>query len=323
MKHVLLLIPLLLIIPAQADAWVGTLYAYERDGLISLDELQAALAYLHEIGFIMNDTVLFYSVDTLPEVTDKSIPATALAEAIESWENSNPGLVFVESDDADIMITWAFSSNGDVGADCWHDGQCTVSLGGLDCDGNYVQADVGRVQHSLMHGIGHAMGLEHVFDESSLMHGDGGKTSIELDGYSIPAASERWFVGESDLVDRIAFTDRNLALFETQFIDIEGEFKAVESKLVTYDGKIGSMKANLVKLDRLMAEVTSAEYVVLRAEYDMIRENLGTVSVEYATALAKHKALVELYGEKKELFSTLQDSRDRLAAEYACYPGVD
>ena len=319
-KYIYLLLPLLVLIPMPADAWIDTLYEYEKDGLISGTELQMALDYLRGLGFNITDTVLFYSVGEMPKLEYAGVPYAALEDAITSWEDANPGLELIELDTADFVITWVLSGSGGVDADCRPGGQCDVPLGGYDCNGNFVQANIAYVQYSIMHRIGHVLALEHAFDKSSLMYGHDGKIVPDWDGYVVPEAPERLYVGQFDLTAKMSILDYELAGFAPYFDTIEDEFNAIEAKLVVFDGKIGSMESYLDRLNRLMADSTSEEYVVIRAEYDKISEELVTASAEYESTLIKHAAMVEMYDEQNNALDAVHDARQVLADKYACYP---
>ena len=95
----------MLFVPSLADAWIDKLYEYEDAGLIDETEVGVALEYMQSVGLLTHDQTVSYSVSGwLGMIPDDEIPPTALEDALDAWEMANPGLRFVENDEAEIDI---------------------------------------------------------------------------------------------------------------------------------------------------------------------------------------------------------------------------
>ena len=126
-----------------------------------------------------DEKIIFYSYEDVPEIPDRQIPLTALKNAIQMWEDKNPNLKFIESDNSNIEIAWqVYASPTHTGiAKCNSVlfgilSHCVleISVGDKDCNGNFVQNDVNMVTNIIMHEIGHALGLTHTSEVGHLMY---------------------------------------------------------------------------------------------------------------------------------------------------------
>lgn len=149
-----------------------------------------------ETNHINNKKILItYSVDDLLELENADIPIEALNTAINIWERKN-NLKFIESDnDPNIIIEWSYRlSDTHLGvASCYEfihitqiDCTLTISLGKYDCENSFIQTDVDSVTNTIMHEIGHSLGLSHISDKSHLMYDIDGSNQIDTLGYYIP-----------------------------------------------------------------------------------------------------------------------------------------
>ena len=149
---------------------------------------------------ILADNIVSYSVDALPPVDDPALVRTALEDGIDAWELANPGLVFAESDDPEVVIRWELEPGPAwIGqADCDYitaiiSCELTISVGGTSCSGRYEQAYPWALTNTIMHEIGHVLDIGHTSDESHLMHGDDNpppSDPLDLMGFNVPDALE-------------------------------------------------------------------------------------------------------------------------------------
>lgn len=101
------------------------------------------------------NTTVYYDPG-MPDITQ----AGALQIAIHEWENQNPHIEFIESDNATNRIIW---ENG-TSAAC--QGDCEIRVGDRGC-GHYE----GFITNEVMHGLGHMIGLGHSHEKMSAMYG--------------------------------------------------------------------------------------------------------------------------------------------------------
>jgi hypothetical protein len=188
-----------------------------------------------------------YSINPIPDVPNKSIPSDAIKKSLSVWEENNPDIEFIETDDSPHMvINWKiyeaethqgvanciFYDNGDV-RDC----ELDISLGQNDCNGNYVQQDVNNVSNTIMHEMGHSFGLRHSNDENHLMYGDDGSFQIDDLGYEIPLPFDESYVGQKTLDVKYDALQSKIDTLEPKISQLESEYDLINAQYSQYDGK--------------------------------------------------------------------------------------
>ena len=207
-----------------------------------------------------------YTYGSLPSGIDKNIILDATVQAFRNWETSNPELEFEYSKNlkSDILIKWQIYSNPD------HDGLATItlvndepiigkgtitaSIGSVNCRGEYVQHDSGRMTNISMHEIGHIMGLSHHMEENHLMYGPDftDQTKFDTMGYEIPKRLDDWFVGQGQLVEKAD--------------SLKKEYDAIYSQYKKYEGKLVSQNeyATVIALHSQLTEINDERNKILQ-----------------------------------------------------------
>ena len=160
----------------------------------------------------VNDNIITYSVQEIPNVPDKNLIKAALSNAIQSWETNNPTLEYTEVTDSspDFKIIWktiadkdhlGLATTGGYGPDVLE-----IGLGSYNCRGEYVQHDRDMLSNTIMHEMGHQLGLKHYPDENHLMFGDDVISTRNFDtlGLNIPTRNDDYYVGQNQLLNKLS-----------------------------------------------------------------------------------------------------------------------
>lgn len=231
-----------------------------------------------------------YQVGQLPEIPDPQIPLQAMVLAVENWHEYNPGVAFVESsEDPEVVVLWqAVHDPEHLGVARCDAGRCTIEigLGRTDCNGRYVQAEANFVTNTIMHELGHVLGLGHHTDRGHLMYGDDEWTEVPFDarGYGIPPNYDGYFVGERELAERIELASARYNILDAQYDQIR------------------------------------AEYGDVLARFGLTPESVGGFGFRASSALAGEvNPIIERLNEKVGEINDIVDEWNELNEEWICY----
>ena len=196
--------------------------------------------------------IVYYSFHDVPEIPDKQIPIQALKKSLETWENNNPQLKFVQSENSNIEIRWQeFSSSTHTGLATCNSvlfgilSHCVldISVGAKDCNGNFIQNDENMVATILMHEIGHAFRIGHTNEPGHLMYSiESYDINFDDKGFVIPQRFEELFVGqmallqqEKQLREQIKSLDDQLSIQKLEYEKYSKEYQFYEGKTLSPD----------------------------------------------------------------------------------------
>ncbi|MBT8243246.1 MAG: matrixin family metalloprotease [Nitrosopumilus sp.] len=210
--------------------------------------------------------IIYYSFDDVPNIPDEQIPINALKKAIDSWEQSNPNLEFVQSKNPNIEIKWQeYASSTHTGL-----AKCNtvlfgilshcileISIGTEDCNSNFVQNDENMVANILMHEIGHALGLGHTSEENHLMYStESPETVYDNRGYNIPDRFEELYVGQNLLLYNQKELESQIKLLDSKIIREQLQYDEYLKQYEYYEGKTLSQK-EFQKAEKAFSVLTS------------------------------------------------------------------
>lgn len=150
----------------------------------------------------------------------------AIERAFEIWEEYNPELNFERDQEGipDILVQWELEPTYfggsyagvvvDVGD---YNGKIYLVLGYF-CEGIYVERSTNSLINTMMHEIGHIIGLAHSSDKKHLMYGYNDEEFDEK-GFNIPKELVGW-----DSPNRINILERYFTLYE-QLVDQPNHWK--------------------------------------------------------------------------------------------------
>jgi hypothetical protein len=192
--------------------------------------------------------IVTYSIGKVPKIPDKQISIDALDLAISKWEKPN-NIEFVKVENfPDIEIIWdTYSSSTHSGlATCYDNllgisGNCVlnISLGEDDCSDNYVQGEKEMVANTIMHEIGHALGLDHHLDPDHLMYSDDEFTQTDFDdkGLNIPKSEKEFYVGQEIIWQEYENLASEIELIQSEIDLAKSKYQSLERKYAKYEGQ--------------------------------------------------------------------------------------
>jgi hypothetical protein len=191
--------------------------------------------------------IVYYSFEDVPSVPDKQIPVNALKKAIQTWEDGNPNLEFIQSKNANIEIRWqAYASSTHTGLATCNTvlygilNHCTldISIGANDCNGNFVQDDENMVTNILMHELGHSLELGHTGETGHLMYStESPQISFDTKGYVVPDRFDELYVGQKSLVLQETEIREKLESLEVKISREQSQYEEYEKQYRYYEGK--------------------------------------------------------------------------------------
>ena len=133
-------------------------------------------------GSAIEETAMLHTIshNNVPGYADKPMTELAVLDAIKMWNDVNTDVQFViVKYDADVKIVWRDYMKdptlGEHRAYTDDDGEVykhriIIWLGFDDCDSNYHLVPSDLIKHTIMHEMGHYLGLQHTDDVDHLMY---------------------------------------------------------------------------------------------------------------------------------------------------------
>ena len=259
----------------------------------TIDEKNYAIA-TDSINF--DERVISYSVESIPDVSNKQIIQNAVNDAFTSWEEENDNLVFEKTNTlSDIQIEWQkVASHSHAGLATYSEnykGVITIGLGKFDCKNNFVQYDSNLLHQTIMHEIGHILGLGHHPEETHLMYGLEGIDLKSIDNfeYAIPQYYDGFFEG---------------------YIQLENNYDVLNSKLEDVIEEVEELEK------QEYAMITEYEKTILKLENDI--QYIDKVNLMEQELAQLNYQINSIYDE----YNTIVYDMNEIVDEMSCFPDV-
>lgn len=213
-----------------------------------------------------NTRIISYNVDPIPDISNKESVQLAVEEAFVSWEEENNNLEFEKTDNfPDIQIEWqTIAADSHAGLATYSEkykGVITVGLGKFDCNDEFVQYDGNLLHQTIMHEVGHILGMGHHPEKTHLMYGISGINVESIDNfeYAIPEYQDGFFEGYIELENNYNFLDSKLEeltqeieRLEKQYVVMNEEYETILPKLeddVQYLNQVNLMEQEMAQVN--------------------------------------------------------------------------
>ena len=241
------------------------------------------------------DVITWSISEESPEPRDRERVVLAIEKAFDIWAGLNPELNFKQvAEDGDISIFWDLDDGWGI---AWttdnYTGSMGFSLGNYDCRGELNEKASDRITSTMLHEIGHILGLGHHKDPKHLMRGshpppeDG---PFETLGFNIPDRLHVgvFYVGSDQFYARYdVITDDIGSLFPNVDPELNERRDALEDAL---DCMRGTLPEDYGTLDQRVALLYD-DVAILDAKLTSIQTTLNTINTSIDAILDRLVAL--------------------------------
>ena len=214
-----------------------------------------------------NVRIISYNVEPIPNVSNKQIIQNALDNAFTSWEEENDNLEFQQINTLpDIQIEWqTIASDSHAGLATYsekYNGIITIGLGKFDCNGDYIQYDSNLLHQTIMHEIGHILGLGHHPEETHLMYGidDIDFRSIDNFEYNIPKHHDGFFEGYVQLESNYNVLNSKVEELIEEIDELEKQYSVMSMEYETVFAKLENDNQYLSQVNSIEQELAQLNY---------------------------------------------------------------
>lgn len=269
-------------------------------------------------------TLTFNLEDMPPNIPDRNLVETGIMRAFDIWESHNKGLEFIKTKerDADITVSWyEITPESHLGMATTIEGQygghIDIGLGKHDCNGMYVQHDQNSITNTMMHEIGHTLGIGHTYDKTHLMYGDDLIEAFDSIPYEIPIQIDGFYVGYNDLKKQYDELDIMITNFKERRDEIKSEYDKANA---VYDRIKHAYEEIDMRRISLLEDIERSEGHV--AQYHELVVELNRLKTEVNEAADIANNLASTWNRSGEGENKLIIRQNAIVNKMNCYPDI-
>ena len=277
-----------------------------------------------EIIHTPDENYITYYLSTSIPVDDHSIPISATYIAFEKWNELNPQLKFKQSQsvDADILILWDkyvhVEHQGVARCDFINKCEISISLGSRDCNDVYIQRSENGVANTIMHEVGHVIGLGHSKDSNHLMYGmkkpipDSVFNSMS---YVIPNKFEgSSYVGQQKINDQINQLNALIKEYNSKSSVIKQELDVVQTKALNLISERDGI------LSRYGVDITNQDSTI--TVEPEVYDKISPINSDIDVLIIQEKTTIQQYNEIINESNNIVNELNLLVNKANCYPNI-
>lgn len=225
-----------------------------------------------------NQKIIYYTISTnIPAKfnIDYDLANNAFNNAIKQWDALNPNITFVERDYNSIKFNYIlYDIDNNWRDDCRSSLEtCIIPiyLGKLDCTGIFIQADGKHTQNTVMHKLGHVLGVGHTNNKQHLMYSIDPVGAFSERGYYVPGKLQEGYIGRDQASQKIIVLDKYQKKLDVIITLLDGRINTLREEYLSTNNR---------ELIPLINKYTSWN-LIIEPKSNQIGDILNTLTIQY------------------------------------------